>query len=46
MQIEQKEPIEVSDAYSLFMTDKALFHRHGILVVRDEQTGEHQPLDK
>ena len=28
------------------MTDKALFHRHGILVIRDEQTGEYQPLDK
>ena len=27
------------------MTDKALFHRHGILVIRDEQTGEHEPLD-
>jgi hypothetical protein len=28
------------------MTDKALFHRHGVLVIRNEQTGEHESLDK
>ena len=28
------------------MTDKALFHRQGLFVVTNEQTGEHQPLDK
>jgi hypothetical protein len=28
------------------MTDKALFHRHGILVIRNEQTGEYEPLDE
>jgi hypothetical protein len=28
------------------MTDKALFHRQGIFVVTNEQTGEHEPLDK
>src|SRR5918995_1066414 len=27
------------------MTDKALFHRQGVLVIRDEQTGEHESLD-
>jgi hypothetical protein len=28
------------------MTDKALFHRQGVFVVTNEQTGEHEPLDK
>jgi hypothetical protein len=28
------------------MTDKALFHRQGLFVVTDEQTGEHESLDK
>jgi hypothetical protein len=28
------------------MTDKALFHRHGVLVIRNEQTGEYESLDK
>jgi hypothetical protein len=27
------------------MTDKALFHRHGILVIRNEHTGQYEPLD-
>jgi hypothetical protein len=28
------------------MTDKALFHRQGTFIVTNEQTGEHEPLDK
>ncbi len=27
------------------MTDKALFHRNGILVIKNEQNGEYEPLD-
>jgi hypothetical protein len=27
------------------MTDKALFHRNGVLVIKNEQSGEYEPLD-
>ena len=27
------------------MTDKALFHRNGVLVIKNEQNGEYEPLD-
>jgi hypothetical protein len=28
------------------MTDKALFHRNGVLVIKNENTGTYEPLDK
>ena len=28
------------------MTDKAIFHRNGVLVTKNEESGEYEPVDK